>query len=76
MDGNDIIFCCDEISYPEDGAGLDGNGNITLLFDKPQAWIAADFPGILQIELYRDGQLLHTSGIFGVGGGVLAISAG
>ena len=32
------------------------------------AWIAADSPGFLRIELYNGGQLFYTSGIFGVGG--------
>lgn len=65
-DGNDIISCCSEVIYPEDGAGLDGNGNITLLFDAPQSWIAADFPGGLRIELYRGGELIYTSSVFGI----------
>jgi len=67
-DGNDRIACCDEITWPNDGAGLDGNGNIALLFDRPQAWIAADFPGYLVVELFANGELLDSSGVFGVGG--------
>ena len=67
-DANDQIVCCSNVVYPNDGAGLDGNGNITLVFDTPQAWIAADFPGRLQIQLFANGELLYMSGIFGVGG--------
>ena len=58
----------DRITFPEDGWGLDGNGNIVLEFAEPMSWIASDFPGRLQIELYEDGQLFYFSGIFGVGG--------
>lgn len=68
-DGDDIISCCDDIVYPEDGAGLDGNGNITLFFDTPQAWIAADFAGRLVIELYSEAKLIYTTEIFAIGGG-------
>ena len=68
-DGNDITRCCGQFeTWPNDGAGLDGNGNITLAFDEPQASIASDFPGFLQIELYRKGQLIYASGLLGVGG--------
>ena len=68
-DGNDITRCCGHFeTWPNDGAGLDGNGNIRLAFSEPQAWIAADFPGGLRINLFRDGLLIHSSGIFGPGG--------
>ncbi len=67
-DGNDLALCCDKQTFPNDGAGLDGNGNIRLAFAEPQAWIAADFPGRLRIDLFRDGLLIHASGQFGHGG--------
>ena len=67
-DGDDRIKPFDEITFPNDGWGLDGNGNITLVFDTPQAWIAADFPGRLQIQLFANGELFFMSGILGVGG--------
>lgn len=67
-DGDDVISFGETV-YPEDGFGLDGNGNITLSFDTPQAWIAADFAGRLRIELYSDGQLSYTTDIFAVAGG-------
>ena len=66
-DGNDIIVCCGKETFPEDGAGLDGNGDIAVAFDTPQLWIGADFPGFLDIELYFQGKLFHT-GVFGFGG--------
>ncbi|MHC4406648.1 MAG: hypothetical protein ACYTG0_44055 [Planctomycetota bacterium] len=66
-DGNDNIFLNDG-AFPNDGAGLDGNGDINVSFDTPQAWIGVDFPGILRIELFANGQLIYTSSDFGVGG--------
>ncbi len=68
-DGNDITRCCGHFeTWPNDGAGLDGNGNIRLAFSEPHAWIAADFPGRLRIDLFRDGLLIHSSSQFGHGG--------
>ncbi len=66
-DGNDIIVCCGKETFPEDGAGLDGNGDISVAFETPQLWIGVDFPGFLDIELYYQGKLFHT-GVFGFGG--------
>ena len=68
-DGNDITRCCGHFeTWPNDGAGLDGNGNIRLAFSEPQAWIAADFPGFLRIQLFKDDLLIFSSGEFGQGG--------
>ena len=64
-DGNDIIVCCGKETFPEDGAGLDGNGDIAVAFDTPQLWIGADFPGLLRIELYQDGRLFYVSDDYG-----------
>lgn len=64
-DGNDSIHFTP--SFPNDGVGLDGNGNISLVFDTPQAWIGVDFPGFLTIELYSGEELIHTAE-FGFGG--------
>lgn len=36
-DGNDNIACCSDITFPEDGSGLDGNEAIHLSFLSPQA---------------------------------------
>ena len=68
VDGFDIIGCCCYEAYPIDGAGLDGNAEIHLIFDEPLTHIAADFPGNLKIELHRDGQLMYTSSEFGSSG--------
>jgi hypothetical protein len=62
-DGSDwIIFDGDF----EDGSGLSGGfgDDIEISFDEMQHWIAIDFVGIAQIELYRDGELIETSSIY------------
>lgn len=67
-DGNDNVACCSEITFPQDGAGLDGNAAVHLLFAAPQRCIAVDFPGGLQIELFSGGDLVHVSSEFGLSG--------
>jgi len=57
-----------EITFPEDGAGLVGGEQIDLVFDAPLYWIATDFPGLLIIDLYYEGELFYSSNVFGVGG--------
>ena len=66
-DGNDSIAFAG--SFINDGVGLDGNGNISVSFDTPQAWIGVDFPGFLSIELYSEGRLFFTSNLWGGGVG-------
>ncbi|MEE8460014.1 MAG: hypothetical protein V3S08_09070 [Phycisphaerales bacterium] len=68
LDGDDNIICCEAQCYPSDGSGLDGNEAIHLLFDSPQRWIAADFPGFLQFELRSQGKLIYESSWFGQSG--------
>lgn len=68
LDGDDNIICCDQPCFPQDGSGLDGNPAIHLLFDSPQRWIAADFPGVLQFELRSQGELIYESSSFGLSG--------
>ena len=66
--GNENIFLSDN-GFPNDGAGLFGGGLlIAVAFDTPQAWIAVDFPGRIQFELFSAGELIYTSNEFGVGG--------
>jgi hypothetical protein len=56
-------------AFLNDGVGLVSNfADIQAEFATPQFWIAVDFPGILQFELYSGGQLIYTSSDFGVGG--------
>ena len=66
-DGNDSIFPS-KPAFPNDGVGLDGNGNISVAFDTPQPWIGVDFPGFLSIELYSQGRLFFTSNLNGGAG--------
>ena len=65
-DGNDSIQ--HTASFVNDGAGLDGNGDISVAFDTPQLWIGVDFPGAMQIELYTEGRLSFTSFVYVPGG--------
>jgi hypothetical protein len=68
-----MVVCCGPRTYPQDGAGLDGNGDISVSFATLQAWIGVDFPGYLTIDLYRQGELFASveygfSGIGNFGG--------
>lgn len=65
-DGVHQIACCG--GFPEDGSGLYGFPAIHLVFESPQAYLAADFPGVLQIELFSGGELVYQSGVFGSSG--------
>jgi len=67
VDGYDFAVLGWE-TFPNDGAGLDGNELVDLIFDAPMYWIAADFPGYLTIDLYYQDELFYTSNEFGVGG--------
>ena len=69
-DPTDFILCCGFETFPNDGAGLDGNEGISLVFDTPQAYIAVDFPGHVKFQLFRQGELIHsTDPLGGVGVG-------
>jgi len=74
LDGDDITYCCGSTTYPQDGAGLDGNGGIHLEFLSSHTAIAIDFPGVKRFELYAQGEVVYESGDFhapnpdGVGG--------
>ena len=63
-DGNDFVVCCSETTYPEDGAGMAGIGDINVSFDTPQHWIAVDYPGVMQFELYSGGESIYLSSQF------------
>ena len=66
-DGDDTIYV-NEGLFLNDDVGLDGNGDIVVVFDSPQFWIGADHPGYLRIQLLRDGELLYASDDWGPGG--------
>ena len=64
VDGFYTIKPFDPFLFPNDGWGLDGNGNITVVFDTPMAYIGVDYPGLMQIELFTGGRLIFTSSLF------------
>ena len=65
-DGNDNIH--HTCSYVNDCRGLAGSPDTHLLFDTAQTYIAVDYPGAMQLELFSKGELIYTSSGFGVGG--------
>lgn len=67
-DGLDVVLCCDDHVFPNDGAGLNSVGSTTLAFTTPQNSIAVDFPGDVQFRLFSGGALIYTSSPFGFGG--------
>ncbi len=66
--GGENIFFND--GFLNDGVGLDSGffTDIVMEFDTPQLWIAVDFPGTVQFELFSAGELIYTSTAFGGGG--------
>jgi len=62
-DGNDSIY--HTASFIDDGVGLEGNNIIHLSFSVPMNWIAIDFPGMANIKLLNQGNLIYTSNDFG-----------
>jgi hypothetical protein len=68
IDGVDFIACCDPITYPRDGAGLEGEPSTHLTFDAPMTYIAADFPGHIIIDLSFEGIPIYTSTRLGSSG--------
>ncbi len=71
-DGNDAIFHTK--SFENDGAGLDGNGRISLSFAMPQHVLAVDFPGAVRFELFDGDTLIYQS--LGYGGGGVGFFVG
>ncbi|MHC5016889.1 MAG: hypothetical protein ACYTGM_20745 [Planctomycetota bacterium] len=67
-DANDTITCCDELKYPNDGSGLDGNGTIHLAFLAPQAYIGIEFPGTAGFHLFSQGELIYSTADYFSGG--------
>ena len=63
--GGENINLQDDI-FPNDGAGLNSDFvDIVMEFATPQFWIGADFPGIIRIDLYNEGELFYSSIDFG-----------
>ncbi len=57
--GNDTVNLSDTLYL--DGAGLDGNGDVEVAFDEPQAWVGVDYPGAMRIQLFSSGNLVFAS---------------
>ncbi|HRP63494.1 MAG TPA: hypothetical protein PK400_09400 [Phycisphaerales bacterium] len=55
-------------SYVNDNWGVHALGGMWLHFDQPIQWFAAEHPGSIRYQFFRDGTLLATSGNMGVGG--------
>ena len=65
--GADFIWQ-NEGAFPNDGWGINGQSDIELSFQFPQAWIAVEFPGFMRLDLFAEGQLIYSSNLFGGGG--------
>jgi hypothetical protein len=66
-DGSDYVY--HSSSFIIDGAGLNGAINsVSLAFGNPMHSIAIDFPGLVLIRLFVQGQLTYTSSDFGGSG--------
>jgi hypothetical protein len=50
--------------YPNDQWGLRGHLGAWVQFDTPQSWLAVEFPGLIRIDLYYQGELIYASDIF------------
>jgi hypothetical protein len=84
-DGTDVAIGPGCETFPKDCWGLKGHilalpDEIRLAFDTPQRWIAVDFPGGIQIDLYRQGRQISDLLVFGqfeIGnfGGVISTEA-
>jgi hypothetical protein len=77
IDGDDFVIGC---GCPEsiflDGFGLDGFLDLNLTFSAPMTSIAVHYPGVVQFQLFNNGQLIFTSGMFGTGPGQVSAFAG
>jgi hypothetical protein len=69
VDGYDFVVLDPEhTTFLNDGAGLDGNEVVDLVFDAPMHSIAADFPGGLMFDLFYEGEFFYRSSYFGGSG--------
>ena len=67
IDGTDSVYFNPGL-FLNDEYGLDGNGDITVTFDAPIYWLAVDYPGMLQVDLYSGSQPVYSSGPIGGSG--------
>jgi MYXO-CTERM domain-containing protein len=69
-DGSDYVFFGPTF---EDGIGVSGAfDEIWLSFNEPMGWLGVDFPGAIQISLFRSNELIYASGEFVAIGGQIA----
>jgi len=70
--GNDVAFFGPNI-FPNDRWGLKGHivppGDIHIIFDNPQLWLATDYPGEVRYDLYFHGEHIAQSDTLGGAGG-------
>ena len=61
-DGNDTVNV-NQLYLDGFGAfgGSFGDVGLTMVFDEPQFWIGLDYPGTIQFQLFREGELIHES---------------
>lgn len=67
-DGDDFVEGSDPVIFPNDGWGMNGIHDITVVFDSPQRYIAVDYPGFIRFELFQQGTLINTITFPGFGG--------
>jgi hypothetical protein len=68
-DGDDVVFGNDFITFPLDGVGIDGQGQINVEFLAPRNAIALHFTSVGVLRLYDQGSLIHESPTFSGGPG-------
>lgn len=69
--GNDTVLLTG--AFVTDGAGVNCNGDMEVVFSSPQHALGCDFPGALQVSLYSGATLVHSSSNFaGSGSGFFA----
>lgn len=69
--GNDTVYLT--TAFVVDGAGVNCNGDMEIVFSTPQHAIGCDFPGALKIVLYNGSTVVHASSNFaGSGSGFFA----
>ena len=64
-DGNDTVDV-NQLFLDGFGAfgGAFGDVGLTMVFDEPQSWIGLDYPGIIQFQLFRQGEFVYESSVF------------
>lgn len=63
---NDIVYVSGV--FVVDGAGVNCNGDMEIVFSSPRSALGCDFPGALQFSVYSGAALVHSSSNFGSSG--------